>query len=130
MVLATSMIRLWLLHSTQSHQKFKTTQEMSAFCVQKGHGQAKSRVKCTTWTLSVWSCKKESLDTYHVPCDTKGSHNKKKSLHFFVALFSHINQFLPSTLEYVISVTRNVKYFYGKQKYPSFFFFFFFTRQY
>lgn len=79
LVPATSMIKLCLLHSTQLHHKFKTTQEMSAFCVQKGHGQAKSRVKCTTWTLGVCSCKKESLDKYHVSCDTKGSHNKNIS---------------------------------------------------
>lgn len=97
-------------------------QDMSAFGVPKGPGQVESRVKHRIWTLSVWSAQKESLDTNHTSCNTKGSHNKQ-SLPFFITLFSTVNQLLLSTPEYILSVARNVKYFCGKQNYPGLFYF-------
>lgn len=49
---------------------------------------------------------------------TPRAHTIKISLHFFAVLFRCIYQFPLSTLECVLSVARNVKY-YGKQKYPG-----------
>lgn len=124
LVLTKCMIKLSKLHSALVPQNFKTWLKTRQPFVSgpKGPGQVESRVKYRTWTVSVWSGQKESLDMYHTSCDTKGSHNKQ-SLPSFITSLTSANQFLLSSPEYILSVARNVKFFCGKQNYLGFFYF-------